>query len=130
VPLPLSASLCIRDLGTVLCPITGDIDLVYITNVFGGALDPEKMYQVFKALDDAGFAHTDLVTWVEQQTGKFFFPGKEGQLAGLVPGEESCAQFAPDSIERGTYVTLKDSLSVGPNSYWLLIDGGYHPAMH
>ena len=130
VPLPQSASLCIRDLGTVLCPITGDIDLVYITNVFGGALDPEKMYQVFKALDDAGFAHTDLVTWVEQQTGKFFFPGKEGQLAGLVPGEESCAQFAPDSIERGTYVTLKDSLSVGPNSYWLLIDGGYHPAMH
>jgi hypothetical protein len=130
VPLPQSASLCIRDLGTVLCPITGDIDLVYITNIFGGALDPETMYKVFKALDDAGFAHTDLVTWVEQQTGRYFFPGKEGQLAGLAPGGEACVQFAPDGIERATYITLLDSLAVGPNSFWLLIDGGFRPSMH
>jgi hypothetical protein len=126
--------LCIRELGTVMCPITGDIDLVYITDVYGQALSSEKMLEVFKALEEAGFAHTDLVTWTEQQTGQFFFPGKEGQLKGLAPGAESTVQFAPDGKERATYIDLRKSIPLGapiqgPNSYQLDIQGGYVPGM-
>ena len=122
--------LCIRKLGTVLCPITGDIDLVYITNKYGGSLTPEQMYKVFKALDDAGFQHTDLVTWVEQLTQNYYFPGKAGQLEGLVPGKEACVQFSKDGIERATYLApLDQSIAIGPNSYQLSIRGGAFPDM-
>ena len=122
--------LCIRELGTVLCPITGDIDLVYITNKYGGSLTPEQMYDVFKALDDAGFAHTDLVTWVEQLTNNYYFPGKAGQLEGLVPGGEACVQFSKDGIERATYLApLKQSIAIGPNNFQLSILGGAFPDM-
>ncbi len=124
-PIP---SLCKEALNTVLCQITGDIDLIYITDLWGGSLTSEKMYQVFAALEEAGFAHTDLVTWVEQQTNKFYFPGKEGQLKGLVAGKEATAQFAPDKIVRATYVTpMDESISTGPNSYQLTIIGGKNP---
>ena len=122
--------LCIRDLGTVLCPITGDIDLVYIVNKYGGSLTPEQMYKVFKALDDAGFAHTDLVTWVEQLTNNYYFPGKSGQLSGLLAGAESTIQYAPDGIDRATYLApLDQSIAIGPNNFQLSIEAGYFPDM-
>jgi hypothetical protein len=136
--------LCKEALGTVLCPITGDIDLVYITDVFGGSLTPSKMLEVFSALEDAGFAHTDLVTWIEQQTNAFYFPGKAKQLAGVAEGEEGVAQFAPDGKVRSTYVgpvtatgaVVADpatgqllSVPIGPNAYQLTIVGGYNPSM-
>ena len=135
--------LCKEALGTVLCPITGDIDLVYVTDLYGASLTPSKMLQVFSALEEAGFAHTDLVTWVEQQTGKFYFPGKASQLAGVASGEEAVVQWAPDGVQRATYVgpvtgtgapvtdpaTGLLSIPTGPNSYQLTIIGGYTPEM-
>lgn len=122
--------LCIRKLGTILCAITGDIDLVYIVNKYGGSLTPQQMYDVFKALDDAGFAHTDLVTWVEQLTNNYYFPGKAGQLEGLLPGGASTVQFAPDGIERATYLAaLQQSIAISPNNFQLSILGGFFPDM-
>jgi hypothetical protein len=118
--------LCKEALGTVLCPVTGDIDLVYITNLLGGSLTPTQMWEVFSALEDAGFAHTDLVTWVEQMTTDFMFENKAKQLAGLVKGFESCVQWAPDGLQRATYLApLDQSLLLTPTAYWLNIVGGY-----
>jgi hypothetical protein len=121
--------LCKKLLGTVMCPITGDLDLVYITDLYGGSLSAAKMLEVFKLLSDAGFAHTDLVTWIEQQSGKFMFPGKASQLAGVAPGAEAVVQFAPDAVRRATYVDLAKSIVSGPNQYQLTIDGTWTPAM-
>ena len=113
---------------TVLCPITGDIDLVYITDLFGASLGPDLMQKVFRALEAAGFAHTDLVTWEEQQGGAFFFPGKIDQLEGLTPGNEATAQFAPHGVRQATYIdALHKSVETGPNSYQLTILGGATP---
>jgi hypothetical protein len=124
-------ALCQAELGTVMCPITGDIDLVYITNLLGGSLSAAKMLEVFAALDEAGFAHTDLVTWIDQQEGSFFFKDKLDQLAGLVKGKESTVQFAPDGKQRATYLApLDQSIATGPNSYQLTILGTYTPGMH
>jgi hypothetical protein len=84
------------------------------------------MWEVFSALEDAGFAHTDLVTWVEQMTTDFMFENKAKQLAGLVKGFESCVQWAPDGLQRATYLApLDQSLLLTPTAYWLNIVGGY-----
>jgi hypothetical protein len=89
------------------------------------------MLEVFAALDEAGFAHTDLVTWIDQQEGSFFFKDKLDQLAGLVKGKESTVQFAPDGKQRATYLApLDQSIATGPNSYQLTILGTYTPGMH
>ncbi len=120
--------------GTVMCPITGDIDLVYIVNKWGGSLSSELMLNVFKDLEEAGFAHTDLVTWVDQQTGSFYFPGKAKQLAGVSVGNEAIVQYCPDpkAPMRATYIDLEESLpflseSADPNHYLLSIEGTYVP---
>ena len=121
--------LCHEALGTVLCPITGDIDLVYITDLFGRSLGPTLMREVFGALEAAGFAHTDLVTWYDQQESSFFFPGKEKQLENLTVGKDSAVQFSPDGVNRATYLApMNQSISTGPNNYQLTIIGGANPA--
>jgi hypothetical protein len=123
--------LCKASLNTVMCPITGDIDLSYITDLYGGSLSYEKLLAVFKKLEAAGFAHTDLVTWLDQQDGKFFFPGKEKQLSDIEVGKEFVAQYAPDGKVRATYLAPgKQSITTGPNTYQLTIIGGYHPGMN
>ena len=122
--------LCKRALGTVMCPITGDIDLSYITDLYGGSLPYEKLLRVFAKLEQAGFAHTDLVTWLDQQNGAFFFPGKAKQLADIAVGGEAVVQYAPDKKMRATYLgPLQQSITTGPNGYQLTILGGYHPGM-
>ena len=120
--------LCREALGTVLCPITGDIDLVYVTDLLGRSLGPALMRSVFSALEEAGFAHTDLVTWYDEQEGAFFFPGKEKQLENLTLGKDSTVQFSPDAVNRATYLApMNQSISTGPNSYQLTIIGGQNP---
>jgi hypothetical protein len=121
--------LCKEALGTVLCPITGDIDLVYVTDLLGRSLGAKLMREVYSALEEAGFAHTDLVAWYDQQQGKFFFPGKEKQLENLTLGKDSTVQFSPDGVNRVTYLApMNQSISTGPNSYQLTIIGGMNPA--
>jgi hypothetical protein len=71
------------------------------------------------------------VTWLDQQDGKFFFPGKEKQLADIEVGKEFVAQYSPDGKVRVTYLAPgKQSITTGPNSYQLTIIGGYHPGMN
>jgi len=121
--------LCTRNLipGVVMCPITGDLDLSYITTVNGNGLASQKMLDVFKALEEAGFAHTDLVTWLDQQTGAAMFPGKIKQLADIAPGGEAVIQYAPDLIRRATYLDLDKSIITGANYYQMTIQGTYVP---
>ena len=92
--------------GTVMCPITGDIDLVYIVNKWGGSLSSELMLNVFKDLEEAGFAHTDLVTWVDQQTGSFYFPGKASSSPGCRSAMRQLSSTAPTPRPRCVPPTL------------------------
>jgi FG-GAP repeat len=124
---PLCTDLIIK--GIVMCPITGDLDLSYITTLYGNGLSSSLMTDVFAALEKSGFAHTDLVTWADQQTGAAMFPGKIKQLKDIAPGGEAVLQFAPDDVRRLTYLDLAKSIITGSNDYQLAIQGTYVPGM-
>ncbi len=116
---------CKRQLATVVCRITGDMDGVYVTNVGGTSLTEAKRVRVYQKLAAAvGWQHADTVTWAKD-SGEFLFGATSKILAGLEQGGEAMLEIAPDRKTRATYLDLKKSFLFSQDSYYLDVVGGY-----
>jgi hypothetical protein len=102
--------------------ITGDVDLIALTNADGSALTEAEHVALLKELRGSplGTQHPESVTWTKR--GKFWFDGKRNYLVN-----EDLAQFGPDGGVRKVVFdeALSNPTQWTPSSYRIFWQGGY-----
>lgn len=106
--------------------ITGDVDIVQLSDIDGRPLPDEVYARLLKELrgSEVGANHATTDTWVKD--GKIWFKAKEEQLQ---PGQCCFAQFGPDGDVRAVSLNLGLSFLKQPpftrRNFRLFWDGGY-----